>query len=98
MQQAIAKRQYDRVISVLEKSIALRYSIEGVLTDKSTQTLSLQFMRYVTVWLLRVASRSAYVPGQKLKLPLPKEQPDEFSCLPEYALQDVVDNFKFVLR
>ncbi|KAI1863316.1 uncharacterized protein JN550_009636 [Neoarthrinium moseri] len=94
----IAQRQLDRVNTVIDKTMALRFSIEGVLTDKSMQTLSLQFMRYVTVWLLRVASRSAYVPGQDLKLPLPAEQPDAFSCLPEYALQDVVDNFKFVLR
>ncbi|KAH8677580.1 ubiquitin elongating factor core-domain-containing protein [Xylariales sp. PMI_506] len=98
LRMAIAKRQHDRIISVLDKTMALRYSIEGVLTDKDMQTLSLQFTRYVTVWLLRVASQSDYVPGKKLQLPLPAEQPQAFSCLPEYALQDVVDNFKFVLR
>lgn len=98
LQLALAKRQFDRVNSVLDKTMALRFSIEGVLTDKGMQTLSLQFMRYVTVWLLRVASGSVYVPGQKLSLPLSAEKPDAFSCLPEYALQDVVDNFKFVLR
>ncbi|KAK6084071.1 ubiquitin conjugation factor E4 (ubiquitin elongating factor core) [Seiridium cupressi] len=98
MQLAMAKRQHDRINSVIDKTMALRFSIDGVLTDKDMQTLSLQFMRYVTVWLLRVASGSAYVPGQKLPLPLAAEKPDAFSCLPEYALQDVVDNFKFVLR
>jgi ubiquitin conjugation factor E4 B len=98
LQLAIAKRQQDRIHNVIDKTMALRFSIEGVLTDKSMQTLSLQFMRYVTVWLLRVASGSDYVPGQKLNLPLPEEKPEAFSCLPEYALQDVVDNFKFVLR
>lgn len=95
---AQAKRQIDKINTLLDKTMALRFSIEGVLTDKGMQTLSLQFMRYVTVWLLRVASGSVYVPGQKLKLPLSTEKPDAFSCLPEYALQDVVDNFKFVLR
>ncbi|ETS77479.1 hypothetical protein PFICI_11353 [Pestalotiopsis fici W106-1] len=98
LQLAIAKRQQDRIVNVIDKTMALRFSIEGVLTDKSMQTLSLQFMRYVTVWLLRVASGSSYVPGQKLQLPLAAERPEAFSCLPEYALQDVVDNFKFVLR
>ncbi|KAK7948686.1 ubiquitin domain-containing protein 2 [Apiospora aurea] len=93
-----AQVQYDKVVSVLEKTMALRHSIEGVLTDQSTQALSLQFMRYVTVWLLRIASRSDYVPGRQLQLPLPAEIPDQFSCLPEYALQVVVENFKFVLR
>ncbi|KAH8198666.1 hypothetical protein TruAng_007164 [Truncatella angustata] len=98
LQLALAKRQHDRVNVVIDKTMALRFSIEGVLTDKGMQTLSLQFMRYVTVWLLRVASGSAYVPGQKLQLPLAAQEPEAFSCLPEYALQDVVDNFKFVLR
>lgn len=98
LQRTLAQRQHDRINSVIDKTMALRFSIEGVLTDKSMQTLSLQFMRYVTVWLLRVASGSAYVPGQKLHLPLPTNKPEAFSCLPEYALQDVVDNFKFVLR
>ncbi|KAF2999562.1 hypothetical protein E8E14_001360 [Neopestalotiopsis sp. 37M] len=93
-----AKDQLARVVSAIDKTMALRFSIEGVLTDKSMQTLSLQFMRYVTVWLLRVASGSSYAPGQKLQLPLAAEKPEAFSCLPEYALQDVVDNFKFVLR
>ncbi|KAK8134385.1 hypothetical protein PG984_006397 [Apiospora sp. TS-2023a] len=93
-----AQVQYDKVVTVLEKTMALRHSIEGVLTDQSTQALSLQFMRCVSVWLLRIASRSDYVPGKKLELPLPTEIPDQFSCLPEYALQVVVENFKFVLR
>lgn len=98
LQLALAKRQQDRIVNVIDKTMALRFSIEGVLTDKGMQTLSLQFMRYVTVWLLRVASGSEYVPGEKLNLPLAADRPEAFSCLPEYALQNIVDNFKFVLR
>lgn len=84
--------------AVLEKAMSLRFSIEGVLLDDKMQARSLQFMRYVTVWLLRVASQSDYKPDRELKLPLPAEQPEAFRCLPEYALQDVVDNFKFAFR
>ncbi|KAK8086564.1 ubiquitin elongating factor core [Apiospora phragmitis] len=90
-----AQLQYDKVISVLEKTMSLRHSIEGVLTDQSTQALSCDAYRSGS---FRIASRSNYVPGQKLELPLPPEIPDQFSCLPEYALQVVVENFKFVLR
>lgn len=32
------------------------------------------------------------------RLPLPNEKLDTFSCLPEYALQNIVDNFKFIFR
>lgn len=87
-----------RHTDVLEKSMSLKYAIEGVLLDEKMQGRSLQFMRYVAVWLLRVASQSDYKPERALTLPLPKEQPEAFKCLPEYALQDVVDNFKFVFR
>lgn len=87
-----------RHTDVLEKSMSLKYAIEGVLLDEKMQGRSLQFMRYVAVWLLRVASQSDYKPDRTLELPLPKEQPEAFQCLPEYALQDVVDNFKFVFR
>jgi len=87
-----------RHVSVLEQTIALKYSIEGVLLEQKMQSRSLQFMRYVTVWLLRVASQTEYTPGKTLALPLPEAQPEAFQCLPEYALRDIVDNFKFVFR
>ena len=95
-------RQLDAALikytAVLEKAMSLRFSIEGVLLDDKMQARSLQFMRYVTVWLLSVASQSEYRPDRPLKLPLLAEQPEAFRCLPEYALQDVVDNFKFAFR
>ncbi|KAJ4424226.1 Ubiquitin conjugation factor E4 [Gnomoniopsis sp. IMI 355080] len=87
-----------RHTEVLEKSISLKYAIEGCLFDEKMQGRSLQFMRYVSVWLLRVASQTDYKPDQELKLPLPKDQPEAFRCLPEYALLDIVENFMFVFR
>lgn len=87
-----------RHTTVLERAISMKYAIEGVLLEQKMQSRSLQFMRYVTVWLLRVASQSEYTPDKPLRLPLAKTQPEAFSCLPEYALQDIVDNFKFVFR
>lgn len=93
-----ARTHHQQAISSVEKYIALKFAIEGVVLDESMQTLSLQFMKYVAVWLLRVASGTDYKPGKEFKLPLPAEEPEAFSCLPEYALQDVVENFKFVFR
>ena len=97
-QMALFEVSLKRHTDVLEKSMSLKFAIEGVLLDEKMQGRSLQFMRYVAVWLLRVASQSDYKPDKPLRLPLPAKQPDAFSCLPEYALQDVVDNFKFVFR
>lgn len=106
-----------RHTNVLEKTIALKYAIEGVLIDERMQSTSLRFMRYVAVWLLRLASASNYKPGIESKeirygcffsrqkpcvnlssLPLSVEHNGAFACLPEYALQNIVDNFKFVFR
>jgi ubiquitin conjugation factor E4 B len=78
--------------------MALKHAIQAVVLDQGTQTLSLQFMRYVSVWLLRTASNTDYKPGKQISLPLTADEPAAFSCLPEYALQDVVENFKFVFR
>lgn len=54
-------------------------------------------MRYVVVWLLRLAS-SQDIPKQTVKLPLPADQAANFKNLPEYFLEGLVDNFKFITR
>lgn len=63
--------------------------------DDLNQARSMQFMRYVIVWLLRIASQQK-LPNVKLQIPLADEQPDVFKCLPEYFLEDITDNFKFI--
>ena len=80
----------------LDKGLAYKYAVQGVLLDDLTQTRSMQFMRYVIVWLLRLVAPG--FPKQPFKLPLPQEQPEVFKCLPEYFLEDVVGNFKFIMR
>lgn len=73
------------------------HATRGVLLDELLQARSMQFMRYVIVWLLRIAS-GQNLPKETLRLPLPERQSDVFKCLPEYFLQDIVDNFKFITR
>lgn len=80
----------------LDKGLSYKMSVEGVLLNDVNQGRSMQFMRYVAVWLLRLVSPE--FPKKPLKLPLPKEQPEVFKCLPEYFLEDVVGNLKFVMR
>ena len=80
----------------IDKGLSMKMSIEGVLLDDLNQGRSMQFMRYVIVWLLRLVSPG--YPKKSLKLPLPELQPEIFKCLPEYFLEDVVSNFKFIMR
>lgn len=82
----------------IDKGMSYKLSVEGVLLDDLTQARSMQFMRYVIVWLLRIVTPGQNVPKTPLKLPLPQEQPEVFKCLPEYFLEDVVSNFKFIMR
>ncbi|KKA30683.1 hypothetical protein TD95_003354, partial [Thielaviopsis punctulata] len=93
---------YERVVKrhrdFLDMLAGRKLSLEGILMDEKMQETSVRFMRYVAVWLLRVGSKSAYTPDKTISLPLPDTHNYEFSCIPEYALQNVVDNFKFVSR
>jgi len=82
----------------IDKGFSYKYAVQGVLLDDLSQARSMQFMRYVIVWLLRLVAPGHSFPAQHLKLPLPAEQPEVFKCLPEYFLEDVVGNFKFIMR
>lgn len=76
--------------------LSYKYTLQGVLLDDLFQARSMQFMRYVIVWLLRLVSNRKF-PTEKFSLPLPEEQPDFFKCLPEYFLEDIVSTFKFIM-
>jgi ubiquitin conjugation factor E4 B len=90
--------QLKKYRDVLDRSMSLKYAIEGVLFDDLMQARSLLFMRYVIVWLLRIATGSDWLPGKNIQLPLSPEQPEKFRMLPEYVLEDVISNFKFIFR
>jgi ubiquitin conjugation factor E4 B len=87
-----------RLKTSLEKGQCTILATQGVLFDELAQARSMQFMRYVIVWLLRIVSPGSNFPKTPLQLPLSDEQPEVFKCLPEYFLEDIVDNFKFITR
>ena len=80
----------------VDRGLSYKFAVQGVLLDDLSQTRSMQFMRYVIVWLLRLVSPE--FPKKPLKLPLPESHSLVFRCLPEYFLEDVVGNFKFIMR
>lgn len=92
------EEQLNKFRDVLDKSCSLKYACEAVLFDRATQAKSLIFMRYVSVWLLRVATCSDYTPDKTIVLPLSSNIPDIFRYLPEYALEDIVSTFIFMFR
>lgn len=80
-----------------DKGLSYKYSVQGVLLDELAQTRSMQFMRFVTVWLLRQVSPHRQFPNEQLTLPLPAEQPEAFKNLPEYFLDIISGNFGFIM-
>ncbi|KAH5137500.1 peptidylprolyl isomerase [Parastagonospora nodorum] len=97
-QLAIFDNHVQKLKHQIERGQCIILAIQGVLLDETTQARSMQLMRYVIVWLLRLASPGTAFPKQELQLPLPKEQSTAFKCLPEYFVEDIVGNFKFITR
>ena len=97
-QLAMFERTLKKYKDQVERSLSYKMAMAGVLEDELMQTRSMQFMRYVMVWLLRMVSPGQSYPKQPLQVPLSAEQPELFTCLPEYFIEDVVDNFKFITR
>ena len=95
MQEQVFESALRRYKDKLDLGLSLKYSLQGLLFDELWQTRSMLFMRYVIVWILRLVSGSNF-PKQRIKLPLPEQPPDVFKCLPEYFLDDIVSNFKFI--
>ena len=97
----IRLREFDKAIQKwkdqIETGMSYKFAVEGVLLDDLSQGRSMQFMRYAIVWLLRLVSPKHDFPQKPVKLPLP-EQTEIMKCLPEYFLEDVVSNFKFIMR
>ena len=82
----------------IEKGMSYKLAVQGVLLDELMQARSMQFMRYVIIWLLRIVGPSQNIPKNVIQLPLAEEQPEIWKCLPEYFLDIVVGNFKFIMR
>lgn len=79
----------------LDKGLSFKFAAQGVLTDEQSQTRAMQFMRFVTVWLLRQMSGGTY-PQKQLALPFPP-QSQALACLPEYFLNVISGNFAYIL-
>ncbi|KAI9891874.1 MAG: hypothetical protein M1814_002259 [Vezdaea aestivalis] len=86
-----------KITDHIDKGLSYKMAIQGVLADEQIQGRSMQFMRYVIVWLLRLLSPGHDFPTKPLALPL-APQSETVACLPEYFLDVVTSNFKYITR
>jgi ubiquitin conjugation factor E4 B len=97
VQLGIFENQLAKYKDQIDRGLSYKLACQGVLLDELAQTRSMQLMRYLTVWILRLVSPTGKFPAEKLALPLPTEIPEAFRCLPEYFLDIVSSNFQFIL-
>ncbi|KAI1616566.1 ubiquitin conjugation factor E4 B [Exophiala viscosa] len=97
MQLRVYESQLKKFKDQHDKGLSYKYAVQAVLLDELAQTRSMQFMRFVTVWLLRLVSTHRQFPKEKLALPLPAEEPEDFKNLPEYFLDIISGNFGFIM-
>jgi len=57
--------------------------------------VSYQYWNFVANWILRIANQNAW-DQPKFDLPLPAEASKEYSALPEYAFENVIEFFNFL--
>lgn len=51
----------------IDKALAYKYAVQGVLYDDLSQARSMQFMRYVIVWMLRIVSPNYDYPAKQFQ-------------------------------
>ena len=83
----------------IDKGLSYKYSVQGVLLDELAQTRSMQFMRFVTVWVLRlVMPLESSLSGQNAKAALRAQAtvsgPAVLSGLTLPLLENQPDKFK----
>lgn len=81
-----------------DKAMSYQMALQGVLFDDQGQGRSMRFLRFVTVWLLRLLSPNHDYPTKGISLPLPTVEPDIIACLPEYFLENITKNYLFIFR
>ena len=81
-----------------DKAMSYQMALQGVLFDDQGQGRSMGFLRFVTVWLLRLLSPNHDYPAKGISLPLPTVESDIIACLPEYFLENITKNYLFIFR
>ncbi|KAH0543651.1 hypothetical protein FGG08_002089 [Glutinoglossum americanum] len=98
-QLALFDRRMEEMRERVENGLSYKFAVQGVLFDDLSQARSMQFMRYVIVWMLRIVDPHHDFPKRKLRQVLCKAgRAKVFRCLPEYYLEDIVSNFKFIFK
>ncbi|CAO3618750.1 unnamed protein product [Cunninghamella echinulata] len=79
-----------------EKMTQQKLAYETVLLDPEFLGKLMQFYNLVMAWLVRMVDSKHRHPWETVQLPLPNNIPEEFSMLPEWIIEDIVEYFIFL--
>lgn len=75
---------------------AYRLAYETMLLDPTFLSEVIRFYDLVMAWMIRLVDPKHNHPWEPVQLPLPEQIPENFSMLPEWIIEDVVELYIFV--
>lgn len=85
-----------RMKAKLEQMSCYRLAYETMLLDPVFLSQVIRFYDLVMAWMIRVVDPKHKHPWEPVQLPLPDQIPENFSMLPEWIIEDVVELYIFV--
>ncbi|KAI8081622.1 ubiquitin elongating factor core-domain-containing protein [Halteromyces radiatus] len=79
-----------------EKMTQQKLAYETMLLDPEFLSQVMQFYNLVMAWLIRMVDQKHRHPWDTVQLPLPHDIPENFSMLPEWIIEDIVEYFIFL--
>jgi ubiquitin conjugation factor E4 B len=95
---AIISAALERTKRQMEKTAAYEATMDAVMYDRLAQEKSLDFLGFVTNWLLRLVDERKGHPVRTLRLPLEEQVPIEWRCLPQFLFEIITDHMLYVMR
>ncbi|KAI8332411.1 ubiquitin elongating factor core-domain-containing protein [Chlamydoabsidia padenii] len=79
-----------------EKMTQQKLAYETMLLDPEFLSQIMQFYNLAMAWLVRMVDQKHRHPWDTIQLPLPEQIPENFSMLPEWIVEDIVEYFIFL--
>ncbi|KAG2451114.1 hypothetical protein HYH02_004382 [Chlamydomonas schloesseri] len=98
MERAVIEQRLNQLRAQQDYVKARYNAFVATVLDPALITDMLAFYRLMAAWLMRVANRGAAGGVGGISIPLPEPAPQEFTCMPEYFVEDMANLLLFVGR
>ncbi|KAG2487016.1 hypothetical protein HYH03_014386 [Edaphochlamys debaryana] len=98
MEKALLERKLVAWRNALDAASCRYHAAITVLLDPALVANMLSYYRLMAAWLTRLATQGSAGGAGALTLPLPDPAPKDFTCMPEYFVEDMVVVLEYVGR